>query len=326
MRNKFFYISLLVCISLILPNVVSAQANSPMFAMEELAIQVMPEYSNHPEDKDAKQPPLLIGYHGTLMNKSDQPQQGMIEIPLPMDAKNFRIGYVANYNRDQTQMNEIEYEVNKELGTISWVTTEQVQPGELYKFVIEFYTDQIKGKKNEKTLSYSFKSFADIGLVRILFLEPLKSENFRLTPAAESHQENGYGMNMFMYQIQGMKQNDQKEIQLGYQRSETKTTIDIMNEMGNKTPAKGAEKKNETLSMGVIVGGISGLTALFAIALLFFLKKKSQLAVASATQIEVDVDSAQYQAKKKRLRGMLIEGSISEDEYNELLKKLEIPN
>jgi hypothetical protein len=324
MRNKAIYIGLFVCLILILPNLVSAQSSSPMFSMEELAIQVMPEYSNHPEDKAVKQPPLLIGFHGTLLNNSDQPQKGKIEIPLPIEAKNFRIGYVADYNRDQTQMNEIEYEVNKEAGTISWITTEEVQPGELYKFVIEFYTDEIKVDKNSKSLSYSFKSFTDIGLVRILFLEPLKANDFRLTPAAESHQENGYGMNMFMYQIQGMKQNDTKEIKLTYQRAETKTTIAIMNEMGNKTPAKGEEKKNETLPMGVMVGGIGGITTVLAILLLFFLKRKPKIAAAEVGQ--VDFDSEDVQLKKKRMRGMLIEGSISVDEYEELLKKLEDPN
>lgn len=196
--NKLIFT--LLTFLLILPNNIMANTESKQFSMEELSIQIMPEYAPHPKDGNKEQPPLLIGYNGILMNKNGAPQKGKIEIPLPMKAENFRIGYVADYNRDQTKTNEIEYEIDKNKQMISWITTDEIQPGELYKFVIEFYTDDLNVAKNTKKLSYQLKSFAEIGLVNILFLEPLKSESFRLNPPSDTHQENGYGMNMFMYQ------------------------------------------------------------------------------------------------------------------------------
>lgn len=322
--KRFIKMSMLFTLLFAFPFSTSGQEQTPPLTMEELSIQVMPEYSYHPHDKSKSKSPLLIGYHGTLMNKSEQPLKGKIEIPLPIKQKGFQIGFVADYNRDQSQMYEIEYELNKETGTISWTTSEEVQPGELYKFVIEFYTNEITENNSVKSLSYSFKSFADIGIVRILFLEPLKAENFRLTPAADSHQENGYGMNMFMYQIQGMKANETKDIQLEYKRSESKTTIDLMNEMGANSEGKGEEKKNETLSMGVIVGGISSLTALIMAGMVFILKRKAQKVAPFAANASeyVRINSADYEAKKKQLRAMLVAGKITEAEYNELLEKL----
>lgn len=314
-------LSILMSFLLLLPTYINANSEKTgILKMEELAIQIMPEYSYHPKDKKKKLPPLLIGYHGILINQSETPQKGLIEIPLPMTAKGFQIGYVADYNRDQTKMNEIEYEVNKDKQTITWTTSEEIYPGELYKFVIEFYTNQIKAENTKKELTYTFESFTDIGILRVLFLEPLKTESFRLTPAADSHQENGYGMNMFMYQIQGMQQNDKKEISLEYKREETKTTMEIMESMGNKTPAQGEEKKNETLSAGVIIGGVSGITGAIAIVLLIFLKKRSK---PRPNMMHVSVDPKVLELKKKRIRGMLIEGKISEKEYNDLLRKLE---
>lgn len=324
MRNLKILFSIIACFLFVLPQYTKAATTAPILKMEELSVQIMPEYSYHPEDKKKEKPPLLVGLHGTLINNSQQPQKGQIEIPLPLKEKDFRIGFVADYNRDQTDMNEIKYEIDKVKGTIAWTTSEEIQPGELYKFVIEYYTNDIKVDKKKHTLTYKFQSFADIGIVRVLFLEPLKTESFSLTPAAESHQENGYGMNMFMYQYQGMKPGDIKEYSLKYQRTETKTTMDIMNEMGNKTAAKGEVKENKTLSTSVIIGVIGGITVIVAGLILFILKRKSQKTKKSAqpNQSNVDLGKVDFETKKKRLRGMLLEGSITEEEYQQLLQKL----
>ncbi|AGK55283.1 hypothetical protein [Bacillus sp. 1NLA3E] len=326
MRKTAFYISLLMCLLMTLPNDSSAESNvdtnSPILSMEELSIQLMPEYSYHPMDKKKDHPPLLVGLHASLMNKSAQPQRGQIEIPLPVKSKDFRIGFVADYNRDGSKMNEIEYDINKDRGTISWTTSEDVQPGEFYKFVVEYYTNDIKVNQKKNTLDYQFKSFANIGLVRILFLEPLKTNSFKLTPAAESHQENGYGMNMFMYQIQGMIPDQTKKFHLEYKRSDSKTTMDIMAEMGDKTAKQGQVKKNKTLSMGVMVGGVGGISGVVAILVLLFLKRKAKKKKKETSLPDIDLGQTDLETKKKRLRGMLLEGNISEEEYQELLRKL----
>ncbi|KOP83823.1 hypothetical protein ACFFHH_11565 [Cytobacillus solani] len=304
-----------------LPSYTGAENQASILKMEELKVQVMPEYANHPKDKEKSHPSLLIGYHGTLINPTDRPVKGEIEIPLPMDEDEFRIGFVADYNRDLTELNEIEYEMDKKNRTISWKTSEDIRPNEPYKFVVEYYTNQLIGNKETKKLSYQFKSFADIGLVSMVFLEPLKSESFQLTPAADSHQENGYGMNMFLYQIQGMKPDVTKEFQLEYKRSETKTTMEIMEEMtGNSEHAEKAMQKNETLPMWLILTVVGGVSAIAAILLIFLMKrKKGSHPIHNKQSGEIQKDE---KAKKSRLRAMLLEGSISQQEYDELLKKL----
>ncbi|MBU8879827.1 hypothetical protein BGM26_12590 [Bacillus sp. FJAT-29790] len=291
---------------------------APILKMEELKIQIMPEYANHPNDKVKDHPSLLVGYHGSLINNTDKPKKGQIEIPLPMNDDEFRIGFVADYNRDFTQMNEIEYKIDEKNSMITWETSEDIQPQEAYKFVIEYYTGQIKAGGETKTLSFQFKSFADIRLVSVVFLEPLKTENFKLNPQADSHQENPYGMNMFLYQIQGMKPNEVKEFQLQYQRAESKTTMEIMEEMaGNPTHGEGAVKKNETIPIWVIISTVGGFSVISALLIVFFLNKKKMM----IHRTEPEKPSA-FKAKKSRLRAMLLEGSISEQEYSELLKKL----
>ncbi|MEW8970603.1 MAG: hypothetical protein AB2411_08255, partial [Mesobacillus sp.] len=298
-----------------LPNKGNAETEANVLNMEELTIQVMPEYSYHPKDKK-KNPPLLVGYHGALKNNAQEAQKGQVVIPLPMEEKNFRIGFVADYSRDLTEMNEIEYELNKESGTISWETSEEIQPQEIYKFVIEYYTDSIKEKEDSKTLAYEFKNFADIGLFNLIFVEPLNSESFKLEPASEQHQKNSYNMNMFLYQSQGMKPGEEKQITLEYKRADDRTTAEIMEDMAGDAKKAGTVKQNEEkMPLWLVITVIGSVTVAAAVLLVFIMRKKKVQPVKSGV-------SNDFEAKKAKLRGMLVEGSITEAEYNELIKKL----
>lgn len=298
-----------------LPAQAGAETKSNLLNMEELTIQVMPEYSYHPKDKK-KNPPLLVGYHGALKNNAEEAQKGQVVIPLPMDEKNFRIGYVADYSRDLTEMNEIEYELDKKTGTLSWETSEEIQPQEIYKFVIEYYTDSIKEKDGTKTLTYDFENFADIGLLNLIFVEPLNSESFKLEPASEQQQKNSYNMNMFLYQAQGMKPGEEKNIKLEYKRSDTRTTAEILEDMAGDARKAGTVKQNdEKMPLWLVITVVGSVTVLAAVLLIFLMKRKKSKPAASN-------DSKAIDAKKSKLRAMLVEGSITEAEYNELLKKL----
>ena len=293
----------------------SAETKSNVLKMEELTIQVMPEYSYHPKDKK-KNPPLLVGYHGALKNNAEEAQKGEVVIPLPMNEKNFRIGFVADYSRDLTEMNEIQYELDKENRTISWETSEEIQPQEIYKFVIEYYTDSIKEKDGTKRLTYDFKNFADIGLLNLIFVEPLNAESFKLEPVSEQQQKNSYNMNMFLYQSQGMKPGDEKNISLEYKRAETRTTAEIMEDMAGDAKKAGTVKQNdEEMPLWLVITVVGSVTVFAAVLLIFTMKKRKVKPVKRES-------SNDFEAKKSKLRAMLVEGSITEAEYNELIKKL----
>lgn len=309
-------LSIVFVFNISLPVQAAAEIPKDTLKMEELTIQVMPEYAYHPKDK-RENPPLLVGYHGALKNNALEPQKGKVVIPLPMDEKNFRIGFVADYSRDLSEMNEIEYELNQDTGTISWETSEEIQPQEIYKFVIEYYTGSIKEKGENKTITYGFKSFAEIGLMNLIFVEPLKTDRFTLEPAAEQHQKNSYNMNMFLYQRQGMKPNDEMNINLDYNRVETKTTAEIMEDMAGDSKKAGTIKPNEEkMPLWQIITITGGFTLLAAALLLLMMKKKK-----SGPQEEAQKKPAVGE-KKAKLRAMLVDGKITEAEYNELLKNI----
>ncbi|WP_404329613.1 hypothetical protein [Mesobacillus maritimus] len=320
MRNKARIWPLIFSILFFMPAIVSAENTDNPLQMEELTIQVMPEFAHHPDDKKQDNPPLLIGYHGALINNSDQPQKGQIAIPLPVEEKNFKLGFIADYSKDLSEMNEIEYELDSETGTISWTTSEEIQPQELYRFVIEYYTDSIKEGKESNTLEYHFESFADIGMMNLIFVEPLKTERFKLEPEAESHQKNSYNMNMFIYMSQGMKPGEEKTIKLEYDRAEERTTGEIMDEMAGGTAKQGTSTNNEEkIPVWMIVSVVGGVSVIAAGLLIFFLRKKTTNRVEKRKMVTKESST---DIKKAKLRAMLLDGSISEEEYNQLLKSV----
>ncbi|MDF1506811.1 hypothetical protein PZE06_01305 [Robertmurraya sp. DFI.2.37] len=320
MRRLSFLWTFVFCLSLMVTGSASAEETKDSLKMEELTVQILPEYSYHPKDKEGKRPPLLVGYHGSLLNNTDKAQKGKIQIPLPTKEKNFKIGFVADYSADMRDMYEIEYELDEKEGFISWETSEEIQPQELYRFVIEYYTDSIVDG-DKKTLDFHFESFADIGLMNLIFVEPLKTESFKLEPEAETHQKNSYNMNMFLYQVQGMKKGEEKSIKLEYERADDRTTTKIMEEMAGSAGMQQASVRNneEKIPTWLIITVISVITVMSTILLVYFLKKYS---AAPKKNLQQSKNKDENHAKKAKLREMLLEGTITEEEYNELMKKL----
>lgn len=299
---------------------VSAEEKENPLKMEELTVQVLPEYSFHPKAKDSNHPPLLVGYHGSLINNTEKPLKGQIEIPLPTKDKNFKLGFVADYSTDLREMYEIEYKLDEELGIISWETSEEIQPQEIYKFVIEYYTDSIIVSNDKKSLEYTFTSFVDIGMMNLIFVEPLKTESFALEPAAETHQKNGYNLNMYLYQSNGMKIGDEKTIKLEYERVDDRTTAEIMEEMaGSENKQVAATKKNEEkVSPWLIISVVGGISVIASIILILVLKNRGR----KMTKQEKSVAKDSFEIKKAKIRQMVIDGKITEEEYKELSKRL----
>jgi hypothetical protein len=247
----------LVLLAIVSPTICYAEGNDSVLSLEELTIQVMPEFAYHPNDQEKDHAPLLIGYHGSMVNNSEQPQLGQIEVPLPMNDPGFRIGYVAEYSADLKQVYEIEYVVDKDRGTISWTTTEEIPPQERYKFVVEYYTESLKVDGSKKSLAYQFKSFVDIGLVNVNFSQPSKAKDMKLNPEPEE-QSHADGKDTYAYHFQDVKAGDQKNFNLSYKRTETKPTIELIN--SESTVEEKSDSKINYFAVGTF-GGVSLVSA-----------------------------------------------------------------
>lgn len=271
MKKLLFNIDIFLCFLLLInPSITAGEENQNILKMEELSIKVMPEFAYHPNDVKKEHPPLLIGYQGTMRNLSEQPQKGQIELPLPIAEKNFRIGYVADYSSDLSKVYEIEYIIDHEKGTISWTTSEEIQPNDVYKFVVEYYTDSIKMEKEKKTLSYQFKSFSNIGLFNISFIEPLQAKKVVLDPAPEEKKTHADEEGVYSYFFQGIKAGEEKNFTLTYERKETKASIEMMETDEQPIDIVENEKNPVILS----IAAVSGVGLLVAGAFTYLVKRK----------------------------------------------------
>lgn len=290
------------------------------FQIEQMNIQVLPEYSFHPEDEDKEQPPLLFGYHLTLINTSDVPQKAHIEFPLPFEEQGFKLNAVGEYSNDQEEIKEIQYKFDEKTGVISWETMEEVDPQGIYKYVIEFYTNSIQESGDTKTFSYHFKSFSDIGAINLTFVEPLMTDSFTLEPAPEKHQQNSMNINLYTYTLEGMKSGEEKTFQLNYERKESRTTSDLLLAMADSDYHHGTTVKSVHKIPGwkiaIVVGGIALIAAAILIVILQSRSKKLNV-----NEEEKNKNASKADVRRSQLRSMLLEGRITDKEYRELIKK-----
>jgi hypothetical protein len=272
MKKLLLNINIFLCLLLLVnPSITAGEENQNTLTMEELSIKVMPEFAYHPNDEKKEHPPLLIGYQGTMRNLSEHPQKGQIELPLPMKEKNFRIGYVADYSSDLSKVYEIEYIIDQENGTISWTTSEEIQPNDVYKFVVEFYTDTIRVEKDKKSVLYQFKSFTDIGLFNVSFIEPLMAKKVVLDPATEKKKTHAEEEGVHSYFLKGFKAGEEKSFNMTYERNETKPTIEMM-DTKEQQPIDSVVDKKSPANMSI--AAVSGVVLLAAGVFTYFVQRK----------------------------------------------------
>lgn len=311
---------------LLFPGAVFAegQKQAPL-QMDELVIQVLPEYTYHPKEDKKEGPPLLIGYHGSLRNTTDEAQKGQIRIPVPVHEKNFKIGFIGDYSGDLSEVYPIEYELDLENGFITWETSEEIEPQGTYKFVVEYYTNTIEESEDGKSFDFHFKAFTDIGLLRVVVTEPLKTEKFSLEPAADSHLENSYGMNMFVYMHHDVKAGDEKNVHIRYEREEKRTTEEMFMAMAEYGAKQGERENDEIMPLWQIVLITGGMALAGAAVLIIFLKRKRNAKHGENPQAQQPPSgeaAEKTEAKIAALRSMLLAGDITEEEYREMMKKI----
>ncbi len=275
--------------------------------MNELKVEIMPEYNYHPDDKDKKDLPVLIGYHGTLENVTGKSLKGQVSIPLPMNAKNFRVGFVGEYSADRKDIAKVEYTIDENTRTISWEAKNELEAGKLYSFVIEFYVTGMNVKDATRNFNYTFESFAPITNLTINVVAPLNTETIGLSPDSQSQSKNSYGMDVFNYQFSNVKTLDKKAINIEYKRKETRTSLEILSEMEGKAHQQLQTRDNTFPEQtSYIMTALGSIVACGGV-LIFLMRRK----------VKPNVNE-----KQLRLQYMLRQGMVNKKEYNELLKRI----
>lgn len=260
--------------------------NSEEFPYIELQVQVMPEF-DLPVDWPLDEPGILVGYYGTIVNNSGADFEGEIEIFLPVNEKAFEVDYVADYPFKNDPEVQRGFTINKERGSISFTPSYSIPKGELYHFVIEYFSNPIVQENGTKKFTYTFNAMANIDETKIIFYAPLNAKDFTVDHETSFRQETSYGMELFLYEYKNLGINEQLSFDVSYIKPDHVTTLELMvingvpdDDVHGKTPSNTevqnphvSQEQNEmekTPSMnytGVTIISISALiSGLFIIA------------------------------------------------------------
>ncbi|MDP4085617.1 MAG: hypothetical protein Q8934_13515 [Bacillota bacterium] len=314
------------------------------FPYQKMQVQVMPEF-DYPTNWPKNTPSLLVGIYGTFTNKSGQDYNGQIEIPVPVNAKNFQANLVAEFpdiNKPEVQR---PFTVDKEKGTITWTPGTPIKKNATYNYVIEYYVNTIS-VSNQKSFTYDLTNNADIAQLNVIYYAPMNAKNIQMEPKAQGTDKSDYGENLYYYQYQNVKKGTTLKYSFKYTKTNNDSTMSVMQKQQppNDTTHSGVKNNNTsttTTSSRPIIS--TGGAIVIAIAIIIFgvfvflglkggIRRPTKPTSTKNTQNK-NHDKTQKPAKKKEnklanaeekkeLRKKLLDGKIDQETYEEEMKKL----
>jgi hypothetical protein len=310
------------------------------FPYKEMQIQVMPEF-DYPENWPKDEPSLLIGYYGTIVNKTGKDFSGSIEFPLPIKDRNFSVYLIAEFPDDNKPEVQRPYKINEEKGTVVWQPGKPIKQEESYKFVIEYYANPIQADGPDKKFNFEFIPPAETEQLDLIIYTPLNSQEFNLEPPPVTSTESEYGQELQHYQYKDVKKGTVLTHSASYKKDGNESALSIISKMNppaddnhNGTATAQTEKKNtvskERPIIDAVGAAIIGVSIVIAGGLVFFGLKGSRKTSAVRKpqkffnkKIKSDGTKVTTIAEeKKNLRSMLLNGKIDQRTYEEKMKKL----
>jgi hypothetical protein len=314
------------------------------FPYKEMQVQVMPEF-DYPENWPKDKPAVLIGYFGTLVNKSGSEYSGEISFPLPIDEPDFEVYLAAEFPEVDKPEVPVEYKIDKEQKALIWKPTKPIEKDATYDFVIEYYSNPID-IKDKKSFSYSFNPPADMDQLDVVFYAPINSKDFTLEPKATNESKSEYGEEIHHFQYLKAKMGTELSYNASYEKKEHTSSMSVIstqeppqdeNHQGvtateqviNNSSSTPSIESNRPLidTTGAVIIGIS----LIIMGVFIFLGIKGK--GGTPPQRTKNVESAQKNIKntkkidsksndKKLLRKMLMAGEIDQQTYDDKINKL----
>lgn len=291
-------------------NIASA-APSNQLSTDKLTIQLFPELSAYP-DSQINKPAILISYRGVMTNDTGIKYNGNIEVPVPTESTNFKIGLVTEVNADQTQEN-LEYVVDNEKGLIYMSPSKPISINEQFEYDLQYYITPFDDTSH-RNYSFIFTANSDVELVEVLIYPPLGSRYFELDPIGVNIITNK--LESYYYSYNNLNKDDKIEINFTYIKEDNIPTFDrlMLYSDNNNDLITRNNSANTVLMLTLIL--IFGLLLIILI-----IKQKSRLNLIGWKTPLIKEDEVSL----KQLRGLYINNKISEAEYykqrTQLLKK-----
>ncbi|MDF2606541.1 MAG: hypothetical protein K0S34_731 [Bacillales bacterium] len=303
------------------------------FPYKSVAIQVMPEF-DYPQNYPSDQPVVLVGYYGTMTNKTGSDYNGEIAIPLPVNEKYFQIYIAAEFPEENKPEVQRPYKIDKEKGLITWKPSTPIKKDADYKFVVEYYSNPIEVGDSKK-FPFVYTAPASVDAIDILFFAPAKSTDFKTDIPATTVTKSEYGETLLAYQYKNLKAGEKKSFNVSYVKKDNSSTLSNTKQnppAENQSGATTTESKPIIDTVGASIIGASLVIMGFFIFLGYKQKGSTPPAKNNAKQKNNSTKqqtapkkntSLSVMDEKKKLRKMLLNGEIDQETYELRLSKLE---
>lgn len=288
---------------LIIPNYSIANTTT---TIQDVTIIVMPEYNQHPKT-DNSDPNVLIGYHGTIVNQSNQSIEEGFSIHVPLQDPDFWISLAAHVVSD-IEMEEVELKIDEKKQQVIIIPNEPIKPGDSFKFVIEYYYNPIR-IENKKTFTYQYEAVSNHDIVNIIVFEPFKSKGFSVTPSTDKQGKDSMGINMHLYQYKDVKKGDRSVFDVSYEKDNQVTTKDHLEQYVSTSSENSPHvDKGPVKILGLNIEMFASLLLSFVVliaivAILFFKMRKPR-----------DVND-EHNLDQRELRKLYTDGKIDRKTY-----------
>lgn len=315
-----FVIVLIIQLTLLPAN--EAYANDPPLTFSALDIKVMPEFIN-PEEWNNTLPSLLVGYHGSVTNETDQPFEGEIIVPIPTNLPQFELGYVAQEVNEEQHL-PLDARINEESGYIAISPQQPIEPNETFNFIIEHFSASIEGGV-EREFTYQLLSDVEIGNLNLAVYAPFRAENF-VVNKEPSFVTSSFGVEIYVYELGNVGAGENLDFAVSYSKDSIVTTVEAFNDfdMPNDDTHAGLNQGNNNPSSTTIENLVLIiLTVIIVAAFVYIIIRQKQTANKSSKAISNSPKKiVNKEEELKKLRKMLAEGKIDEKTYKEKRSKL----
>jgi hypothetical protein len=343
MVNKFLFLILAITFSglLVLNNARAEEIfDSEKFQYKEMQIQVMPEF-DYPENWPKDEPSVLVGYYGTIVNKSGKDFNGSLQFPLPVKDKDFSVYLIAEFPEDTKPEVQRPYKIDEKTGMVTWEPGKPIKKDESYDFVIEYYANPYEVDGANKKFSFEFNPQTEIEKLDVIFYSPMNSKDVKIEPSPANTTKSEYGQELNHYQYTNVKQGEAVKYTASYSKEGNESALSIISKMnppndenhsGTATDqvTKNGTSPNEKPIIDAVGASIISISIVIAGGFVFFgLRGKRHTAAIRKPQKVMKKKSKNDEQnitvtadERKKLRSMLLNGKIDQQTYEEKMKKL----
>ena len=236
---------LLLFLTLIPTNTVVAQENESQPAVQQMRLQILPEYDD---------PRVLVIAQGRL-DVSSGAYDGPITFRLPAGVQ---INQMAVLDLELGGPVSLPFETEPDPEDTAWmlVTYTLTNP----HFFFEYYT-AMPSSGSQKQFSFVLKPYQDIATLSMEVQQPLKAEAFTLEPAANTSRSDTAGFTFWQYPDQALAKDEERQIQTRYTKTDPNPSVVRQGETAVQTTtaqptAEAQDLEVSSTVVGVALGGI----------------------------------------------------------------------